>query len=86
MSATYYTSEMWEGDHQTRVLKKFGLDKEFPYGCDSIEKVAESLVVARIWKKVLMSKLTPEQVHQAQNEVENEIKNFYAKNKAQVGT
>jgi hypothetical protein len=77
MTAAYYTSEMWEGDHQTNILKKYGLDKEFSYGCDAIEKVAESLIVSRIWKKVLMSKLTPEQVHEAQSETEIEIRNYY---------
>jgi hypothetical protein len=77
MSATYYTTEMWESDNQTRILQNFGLDKEFAHGSNSIEKVAESLVVTRIWKKVLMSKLSSEQIHAVQNEVEQEIKKFH---------
>lgn len=40
----------WEADHQREALLRVGLAEEFPWGCDAIEHVAESLVGSR--KKV----------------------------------
>src|SRR5690606_30931418 len=44
----------WEEDNQRRALEywdgEYGttLAEEFPYGCDTIEHVAEALIVARL--------------------------------------
>lgn len=34
----------WESDHQQRVLRSYGLDERFPYGCDAIDSLADSYV------------------------------------------
>jgi len=37
----------WEADHQRTILESYGLADEFPFGCDSVDAVAEALLVAR---------------------------------------
>ena len=37
----------WEADKQRRALEAVGLAEEFPFGCDSIEHVAEALIACR---------------------------------------
>ena len=44
----------WEADTQRAHLEQYGLAEEFPYGCDSIGAVADTLVTARNQVAVLV--------------------------------
>lgn len=48
----------WEASHQTRALEEYGIEKEFPFGSDAIQHVAESLIIARQRIKKLEEKLS----------------------------
>jgi len=50
-------AKKWEADHQREVLSHHGLADEFPYGCDAIDAVAESLLAAREQLAALEAKL-----------------------------
>jgi hypothetical protein len=47
----------WESNHQLECLTELGLADEFPFGCDSIHWVAESLIGSRAERDRLKAEL-----------------------------